>query len=366
MGAEAFDEFAEDGVEVAGDGIAGGFGDSGDVGDASAHVLESFLVRLVVGDAVDRDGGIDEAADAPGEVDDGDLLGASDVEDASDGAVVVGEVNQGGDDVGDVGEAAGLEAVAVDGEGSAGEGLLDEAWDDHSVATDLAGADGVEEADDDDGEVLLSMVGQRKELVDGLGAGVAPALVRGGAEDHVVGFAEGDDVGLAVDLGGGGDDNLFLFLVRVLEDELGAIDVGLDRLDGIRDDEAHADRRGQVEDHVGAVDLFGEDGLVGDGVDAVMKALVGLEVLDIIDGAGGEVVDDVYGVAVAEEPFDEVTADEAGASGDEVFHRTLRRRTFLTGQDYLSSGFFQAKKGSSAGIGGDLGAPERDRSSSRR
>ena len=42
-----------------------------------------------------------------------------------------------------------------------------------------------------------------------------------------------------------------------------------------------------------------------------------LEVLNVGDGAGGEIVDDVDLVAQIEMPFGKVRADETGSPGDE-------------------------------------------------
>ena len=43
-----------------------------------------------------------------------------------------------------------------------------------------------------------------------------------------------------------------LLLVRVLEDDLGAVHVGLDRVDRLLDDQLHADGGGEVNDDVAA------------------------------------------------------------------------------------------------------------------
>ena len=50
-----------------------------------------------------------------------------------------------------------------------------------------------------------------------------------------------------------------LLLAGVREHDLGAVDVGLDGAHRALDDQLDADRGGQVEDHVGAVDQLGDD-----------------------------------------------------------------------------------------------------------
>ena len=111
-----------------------------------------------------------------------------------------------------------------------------------------------------------------------------------------------------------------LLLVRVLQHDLGAVHVGLDRVHRLLDDQLHADRRGQVEDDVAAVDHLGQQRFVGHRVDGVREAGVALQMADVVDRAGGQVVEHRHFVAVAQQPFGEVRSDEPGASGDQGFH----------------------------------------------
>ena len=63
-----------------------------------------------------------------------------------------------------------------------------------------------------------------------------------------------------------------LLLVRVLQHDLGAMHVGLDRVHRLLDDQLHADSGGEMEDDVAAVDHLGEQRLVGHRVDDVREA----------------------------------------------------------------------------------------------
>ena len=66
-----------------------------------------------------------------------------------------------------------------------------------------------------------------------------------------------------------------LLLVRVPQHDLGAVHVGLDRVHRLFDDLLHADRCGEMEDDVAAVDELGQERLVLDGVDRVAEAGAG-------------------------------------------------------------------------------------------
>ena len=69
----------------------------------------------------------------------------------------------------------------------------------------------------------------------------------------------------------------------MLEHDLGAVHVGLDRVDGLLDDQLHADRGRQVEDDVAAVDELGQQRLVRDRVDGVVEPRLVLQVRDVVD-----------------------------------------------------------------------------------
>ena len=56
---------------------------------------------------------------------------------------------------------------------------------------------------------------------------------------------------------------------------------------------------------------------VGDAIDVVGELRVDLEMLNIGDGTGREIVDYIYLVAQIEVPFGKVRADETGPPGNE-------------------------------------------------
>ena len=89
-----------------------------------------------------------------------------------------------------MGEAAGLLSGTVDEEGLVFEGAFDEVGYDHAVLSGLAGADGVEEPGDGDGQLKLLMVSEAQVFLDGFAAGVGPSWDGGAAENGIVVFLE--------------------------------------------------------------------------------------------------------------------------------------------------------------------------------
>ena len=81
-----------------------------------------------------------------------------------------------------------------------------------------------------------------------------------------------------------------------------------------------------MEDHVAPVDVLRENRLVHHGVDRVVKALSLLEMVDVLDRAGGEIVQRVYLVARVEERLGEMGADKAGTARDQHAHRRMVSR----------------------------------------
>ena len=108
---------------------------------------------------------------------------------------------------------------------------------------------------------------------------------------------------IAVDLGGGGDQDALAEAVAVLEHDLGAAKVRDERLHGLLDDQPHPDRCGEVIDDVAAVDELVDHGRLEDAVDDQVKAVAVAEVLDVLQRAGREVVEHPDVPAVVEQRF---------------------------------------------------------------
>ena len=151
---------------------------------------------------------------------------------------------------------------------------------------------------------------------------------------HEVGvLAERHGGALAVDLGRRGDDDELLLLVRVLEHDLGAVHVGLDRAHRRFDDQLHADGGREVEDDVAAIDELGQQRLVRDRVDRCSRNPgAALEVRDVVDRPGRQVVEDEHLVAAVEQRVGQVRSDEAGAAGEQCFHRRQSSQTMALGR----------------------------------
>jgi hypothetical protein len=64
----------------------------------------------------------------------------------------------------------------------------------------LARADRVEQAEDDDREILLPMIGEAQKLIRHLGCRIPPAAMAGRAENTIIGLGEGDADPFAIDL----------------------------------------------------------------------------------------------------------------------------------------------------------------------
>ena len=230
----------------------------------------------------------------------------------------MGQLDQGSDHVSHVCEAARLLAVAVHSDRLARQRSAHEPRDDHAVVPDLPRPDRVEQAHDRDRQLLLRVVGQRQELVDGLRAAIAPTRFASGPEHDIVVLAEELLRSLAVDLRGRCQHDTLALFGRVLEHEFRAVDVRLDRVDRALHNELHTHRGRQVEDHVRAIDQLRQQPLVGDGVDLVVEAVRLLRFVEIADVAGGKVVHGVDLSALVQQGFAQMGANEAGSPGHEI------------------------------------------------
>ena len=178
-----------------------------------------------------------------------------------------------------------------------------------------------------DRHLLLVVVGERQPFVERLGTGVGPPRPGGGPEAEVVVLVEGKLRALAVDLGRRGDQHELPLAGRRIEHDLGRADVGLDGVDRLLHDQAHADRRRQMDRRVAAVDELDDQRLVERRTDAVGEPWRPDQVLDVRHAAGRQIVEDEHAVAAGEQPFREMRPDEPGAAGDEHLHDGVVIRT---------------------------------------
>ena len=143
-----------------------------------------------------------QGANALGEFENGDFLRVAEI----DRFVLVGlrqavnPFNQ----IGDVAEAAGLLAIAVDGDGLAGECLMDEIGEGAAVVEAHARAVGIEDADDVRIDGVGAVVGHGHGLGEALGF-VVHAARADGVDVAPVGFGLRVDFRVAVTFGGGGE-----------------------------------------------------------------------------------------------------------------------------------------------------------------
>jgi len=264
--------------------------------------------------------GMSSNPDLFGERRDRDFVTVADIEDLSDRAGFVDQGYHSPHHIADVGEAAGLRAIAEHGDWLPGERLPDEVRNHHPVLAGLTRSDGVEQTDDDDRKLPLLPIGERKEFVDQLAARVRPAVLRALAEHHIGVLAERHVHALAIHLRRRRNQHELFLFVGVLEHDLRAVDVGLDGVNRLLDDELHADRGRQMHDDVAAVDQLGKHRLVRNRVDRVMETGVTLQVNDVVDRSRRQIVEDEHFVAAFEQRLGQMASDEARAARDENPH----------------------------------------------
>ena len=196
-------------------------------------------------------------------------------------------------------------------------GGLDEARQNHAVLTGLAGANGVEKAGDDDGSLVLLGMGEGQKLVHELGAGITPPAQVRRADEEIILLGKSRLAALAIDLGGGGEQNGHLFGAGRVQDQLRFAQVGFDGPETGTHDQLHADAGGQMINGAGFGRQIRQSAVFGDlrFNDDQVRVEAGRP--QILQTAGGKVIEHGDGMAVGQKAFDQMGADEAGAAGDE-------------------------------------------------
>ena len=217
-----------------------------------------------------------------------------------------------------VAEGAGLRPVAVDLERAVCERALDEAGTTIPYWPLWRGPTVLKRRTITQSRLALLVVREREELVHRLRVGVRPAARRGRPVDAPGALVERQLLAVvAVDLGRRGDEHALAEAGAVVEHDLRPLEVRDERVDGLLDDQPHADRRRQVVDDVALVHELVDDRRLEHRVDDEVEVLAGHQVLDVPHRARREVVERVDLRAFAQKSLAEMGADEAGAARDE-------------------------------------------------
>ena len=97
-----------------------------------------------------------------------------------------------------------------------------------------------------------------------------------------------------------------------------AVDICFNGPNGAFHDELDAHRCGQVNNHIGVIDEFGQQLAVFDAVQVVFQQGGGLEMADVLDAARREIVEQDDAITAVQEPFGKMRSDEAGTTSDQI------------------------------------------------
>ena len=213
----------------------------------------------------------------------------------------------------DEAERARLGAVAEHGDRAVLERLAHEGRDRAAVVRAHARAVGVEDADDRRVHALLAVVGHRERL--GVALGLVVDAARADRVDVApVALGLRVDLRVAVDLGGRGGQEAGAVELGQAERVVRAVGADLER---VQRQPQVVDRRGGRGEVVDEVDrLLDEERL--DDVLVQEHELGHTDVLDVVEGAGFEVVDADHTVAAPEELVTEVRAEETRPTRDQA------------------------------------------------
>src|SRR4051812_16800171 len=282
-------------------------------GDADLDVLVVAAHRLVADDlrpqrAVEAHRGLDGLR----EVDDLHRLLVGNVDDLADRLGRAQRADEAVDRVAHVRERADLLAVAVDLHLLAVEEVLEEDGERAAPpARVVAGAVGVEQAQDRDLQAALLVHAQGQVLVEVLRRGVAPTAAGRRTEDDLAVLAEGCR-GVAVDVGGRGEDDRHVELERDVERGLRAVDVDVHGVQGPA--EARDLAGGEVHDAADVLEVTRQARAVTAVVLQQLEAGTPEDAAKVLRTAHREVVDPDDLAPLVEQALDQVRADEAGGT----------------------------------------------------
>ena len=255
-----------------------------------------------------------------------DLLGSTQVEHPPECVGILRQREHASDDVVDTTEATGLPAVSEHGDRFSPQRLSDEPRDYHSVTPGLTRSDRVEQPHDDRLEALFTPVGVRQDLVDRLGLGVGPPTLQRRPENPIVIFRQTVRGVLPVDLGRRGDQDPLAVLVGLLEDRLRPSDVGHEALERLLDNQVDTHRRSEMEDDIDPRDDMVDEIHVEHRAEHELTVGVTLEMGDVGESPGREVVEQEHLIAAPEKPIRQMRSNKARSTGDQGTHQASLSR----------------------------------------
>ena len=248
-----------------------------------------------------------------GKLEHGELTGIAKVHRADD-LLLLHETHESVDKVVDIAERTGLGAFTINGEIFPLKGLDDEVGDDTAVIGKHAWAVGVEDADDADIDAVLAMVVEEECL-----GGALPLVVAGAQADGIhmapVGLGLGMDIGIAIDLGGGGLEDTGFHPLCQSQAVDGPDHGGLHRLDGVVLVVGGGSWAGEVVD---AVNLELER--VDDVMAHEFEAGIADEMLDVRLTTSEEIIKTDNFMSLLDKTVAEMGTKESGSAGNENSH----------------------------------------------
>src|SRR5215469_15815077 len=199
--------------------------------------------------------------------------------------------------------------------------LVNECGHHHSVVTSLPRADGVEQSNDDGRQHFFSPVGERQKFVESLGAGVAPTSFVGSTDQQIVFFTKRKIPALAIDFGSRCQQNFLALLGGEFEKKFRGPDIGFNGSNWRVHDQAYSDGGREMEDCVDLIDQFSQSRAIQHRVDDITKTGMGSQVLNVLNGPGGKVIDnrDLI-IVVRKKLFGQMRADESCSSCNQISH----------------------------------------------
>lgn len=240
---------------------------------------------------------------------DGEFNRVAEVDRAAEVVISIHQADKGLDEVIDIAERTGLQALSVDGYGHVLQGLDNEIRDDPAVVRMHARPVGIEDPPDFNAQVVLPVIVEK----EGFGAALAFIVTRTGPgriDVAPVALRLRMDIGIAVHLARRGLENLGPYPFCQTQHIDGTMHTGLGGLYRVM---LIMDRRGRAGQIVDLIDLNIER--EGDVVAHQLEVGIIKQVQDVILIAGKIVIDAQNIVPVLEQTFAEMGTEKSGPSG---------------------------------------------------
>src|SRR5579875_499225 len=291
--------------------------------DAAEHVLKSWLICLIVWNMGNARVARSSLFNHLSQIFYGYLLVASNVDNLAHSFSIIRQANYRFHRVRHKTKTSRLLTRAKNRERCTGKGLRHKIRQHHSITARLARPNGVEKPGDNYRQFLLLPVREGQKFIQRFRSSITPSTFGSWSQDQIRILAKRYSRAFPVDFRCGCNEHEFFLFVGGVQNQLSSVHIRLDCSYGALYDQAHPDRRCEMEDNIGFINHLIQKMPVLQAVEDVVELWRALQMTNVFNAPRREVVENEHFISLSEQCFRQMGSNEPRSSGDQSAHENL-------------------------------------------